>query len=190
MEIQQLIRERRSIHKFVDSPVEPQRLIELLSQAERLSSDEEAVRWRYIFAVSSDERLRLADYMMEKAVENRIAKVALSPILKSYHKHYRQVPASIIFIAQQSGDRIQDEIAFGTTCRIIQNFQLLAWEEGLGMLWMTDPILMNEAFFGNVGLKQNEKFVGLLNIGYFEKVPKERPRTLAEKRWSALEDIN
>ncbi|WP_136605593.1 nitroreductase family protein [Paenibacillus dokdonensis] len=190
MESKQLIKERRTIRRFSDRSVQSQRLLELLSEAERLYSDEEPVRTRYIFALSPDEKLRLADYLMEKAVENSIVKVALSPILKSYHKHFRQVPAIIIVVAQQSGDRIQDEMIFGTTCRIIQSFQLLAWEEGMGMLWMTDPLLMKEAFFKNIGIKEGEKFMGMLNIGYPEKVPKGRSRTLAEKRWDVLEGLN
>ncbi|MCM3172328.1 nitroreductase family protein [Paenibacillus sp. MER 99-2] len=186
MEVNQLIKERRSIRKFSDRPVQLQRLKELLSEAEQLSQDEVPPRWRYVIAVSPDERLRLADYLMEKVVENPIAKVALSPILKSYHKHFRQVPASIIIIAQQNGNPIKDEMTYGTVCRIIQNFQLLAWDEGVGMLWMTDPILLNEAFSKNVGLRQGEKFVGILNIGYPEKIPKGRPRTPAEKRWTVI----
>ncbi|KIL26806.1 hypothetical protein B4133_1296 [Bacillus altitudinis] len=190
MKLEQLIRERRTIRKFNSISVSPQLVKDLLSKAESLSPYDGEVRWRYIFAGSHDERVRLADYLLEKVVDNKIAKIALSPIIKNYHRHHREVPANIIVLMKKSGDRIKDEQAFGNVCCILQSFQLLAWEEGLGMVWMTEPMLQNESFFKNIGLKENEKFVGMLNIGYFDKIPKGRKRKAAEQCWSVIREVH
>jgi Nitroreductase len=184
MSLEQLIRERRSIRKFNGMPV-PQDLVKrLLHKAEQLCSYDGEARWRYVYAGTPEARERLADYMIEKFQENKIVKLALGMLTESFHKRFVEVPANLIVFAKTDSDPIIHESSYGTVCRIMQNFQLLGWEERLGMVWITEPAIQSELFFKRVGLQEDERFVGILQIGYFDKAPKGRARTAAERSWT------
>jgi nitroreductase len=186
MSLEQLIRERRTIRKFNGSPVSQDLLIQLLKKAEQLCPYEGKARWRYIYAGSPVEKERLTGYLLEKITDNKIAKFAMGPLLKPYQKLFSEVPAYIIVLAKREREPLKDDVIYGTVCRILQNFQLLAWEQGLGMAWRTEPFIQNELFFGNIGMQEDERFVGIILLGHFDKAPKGRPRTPAEQRWTVI----
>jgi nitroreductase len=186
MSLEQLIRERRSIRKFNDKPVSQDLIIKLLHKAEQLCSYDGEARWRYVYAGTIEERERLADYVVGRFQENKIVKLVLGKLTESIHKRTAEVPANLIVFANTDSDPIIHDQNFGTVCRIMQNFQLLGWEERLGMVWITEPMMQNEAFFKGIGLQEDERFVGILQIGYFDKAPKGRTRTPAERNWTEL----
>ncbi|MGL6008729.1 MAG: nitroreductase family protein, partial [Culicoidibacterales bacterium] len=54
-----------------------------------------------------------------------------------------------------------DVLAHGA---LIQNIQLAAWEQAIGVVWKTRFFAFNEAF----GIKENEEVTGFLLLGEFE----------------------
>ncbi|MNC66063.1 Nitroreductase family protein [compost metagenome] len=63
----------------------------------------------------------------------------------------------------------------------MQNFQLAAWERGVGTIWKTDPYIYAPDFRTAIGVKPGEKIVAMVHAGYPETVPGARPRTEAGK---------
>ena len=53
----------------------------------------------------------------------------------------------------------------------MQNFQLLAWERGLGCVWKSGGLNYNPLFIEGIGLTRGQRIVGILHIGYFDKAP-------------------
>lgn len=187
MSLTALIRERRSIRKFNDVPVSQGLVFELLEQAERLYDPAEKVSLRYIYAGTPDSRNRLVDYMMEPMTASRLGKLIPDKMLGIFKKRFVDIPAHVIVIAETAADRRRSDQNYADVCSIIQNFQLLGWERRLGMLWDTESIIQNEIFFKRIGIGEGERFVGILHIGYFDKTPKGRARTLAEKKWTVFQ---
>ncbi|SDZ60001.1 Nitroreductase [Evansella caseinilytica] len=189
MHLEQLIRERRTIRKFNGIPVSENLVMQLMLKAEQLCPYEGEARWRYVYAGTPEAREKLADYLSEKIMGNKMTKLALGKLVESFHKRFMEVPANVIAIAKTDPVPGKNAEAYGRLCRILQNFQLLAWEQQLGMVWKTEPapVLQNEQFYNRIGLNEDERFVGLLQIGYFDKAPKGRTRTPAERRWTAME---
>jgi nitroreductase len=189
MSLEQLIRERRTIRKFNASPVSQKLVMELLLKAEQLCLYEGEARWRYVYAGTPEAREKLASYVSEKIMDSKMARLTLNKLMKSFHKRFMEAPANIIAVVKTDPDPIKKKEAYGTLCRILQNFQLLAWEQRLGMVWITGPapFIQSEQFHKRIGLQKDEQFVGLLQIGYFDKVPKGRTRTHAERLWTAIE---
>jgi len=186
MSLETLIRERRSIRKFNELPVSEDLVKTLLQKAEQLCPYDGEAQWRYVYAGTLEARERLSGYISEKIMESRIAKLALGKVIESYQKRFLAIPAYVIAIAKTDPDPVRNDEIYGTLCRILQNFQLLAWEQSLGMVWITEPVIQNELFYHRIGLQEGERFVGMLQIGYFDKVPKARARTPAERYWTDL----
>lgn len=188
MSLEQLIRSRRTIRKFNNLPVSQELVISLLQRAEQLCPYEGEARWRYVFAGSPEARERLANYMLEKVTDNKVAKLLLGKLSESFHKRIVEVPANVIVIAKKSSNSQINDENYGNVCRILQNFQLLGWEERLGMAWITEPYIQTETFFERITIQEDERFVGILQIGYFDKQPKGRGRTPAERKWKERQE--
>ncbi|MGJ9385743.1 nitroreductase family protein, partial [Salipaludibacillus sp. CF4.18] len=76
----------------------------------------------------------------------------------------------------------QWEEDFSATSALIQNFQLSAWENDLGVVWKTNRYNKKQEFLQAVGIKDDEKIVGVLHIGYINKIPEAKPRTRVEEK--------
>jgi nitroreductase len=186
MNVSATIRERRTIRKFKSTPVAQERIISLLNEAAGLYEAEGTPRWRCIYYDSLESRQRLAGSMIAKIKESRFGKFIPDRMTDFYSKQATEIPAHLAFIAESANTRLQSDENYAAVCSIMQNFQLLGWEHGLGMLWYTDPLIMSETFFKEIGLQNGERFAGVLSIGYFEKVPRARKRTPAEQKWTVI----
>ncbi|WP_339209605.1 nitroreductase family protein [Paenibacillus sp. FSL K6-3182] len=140
--------------------------------------------WRCIYYDSMESRLRLAESMFAKVIDSRLGKLIPSKLTGFLTKSILNTPVHLVFIAASSENHRQRDNNYAAVCSIMQNLQLVGWENGLGMLWYTDPLLNNPSFFNEIGLKAGEKFAGILNIGYFDRSPKARKRTPAEMNWT------
>lgn len=187
MSLAELIRERRSIRRFNELPVAEKLVVELLEKATQLYCSDTAVRWRYVFAGNPEARVRLAEYMLGKMKESKLGRLVPNKMMDVFKKRLEQVPANLIVIAETDPDRRIANENFAAVCSILQIFQLLGWERKLGMLWDTEPLIQNELFFKRIGVRDGERFVGILHLGYFDKIPKGRARTPAEKKWTVFD---
>jgi len=178
------IAERRTIRKFKDEPVPFELLNTLLKEASSLWKSEEQAHWRCVYYDSAASRLRLAESMFAKVTGSPLGKMIPSKLTEFLTKSVLSTPAHLVFIAESAASRRQRDENYAAVCSIMQNLQLLGWENGLGMLWYTDPMLINPSFFNEIGLKVGEKFAGILNIGYFDRPPKARKRTPAKQNWT------
>lgn len=59
--------------------------------------------------------------------------------------------------------------------------QLLAWDKGIGACWKTPAWLDNPKFREPMGVKSGERIIGMLQFGYYDLVPKEKPRKSASE---------
>jgi len=186
MSLANLIRERRSIRKNNSLPVPQELIMTLLQRAEQLCPYEGEARWRYVYAGTREAKERLVDYMCAKLLENKMSKLIPAKLIASLKNRYIQVPAQLVVIAETDPDRVKNDEIYGTVCSIIQNLQLLGWERQLGMLWGTESLFQNDLFYNGIGLREGERFVGVFMIGYYDKAPRGRSRTPAERKWSVL----
>lgn len=183
MDFSQTILERRTIRKFNASPVSRELVAALINEAAELYECEGTPRWRCIYAGTPESRERLADYMMAKMLDSKLGKLIPAKLIA---KRVTDIPAHLIVVAESGADPRQSDENYAAACSIMQTLQLLAWERGLGALWDTEPFLQSESFFTRIGVREGERFVGILHMGYFDKAPKGRKRTPAEQKWTVL----
>ena len=61
----------------------------------------------------------------------------------------------------------------------IQNMQLLAWDRGIGSCWKTPGFLDNPKFREALKVQPGERVIAMLQVGYFDEVPKGKERKQA-----------
>ncbi|MBS5885017.1 MAG: nitroreductase family protein [Clostridium sp.] len=82
----------------------------------------------------------------------------------------------------EDSNEVLKEEDYAANCALIQNFQLAAWERGLGVFWKGDAYLSSQEFREEIGVKKDEKVVAILHVGYPDIISKAHPRTpIAEK---------
>ncbi|WP_068785462.1 nitroreductase family protein [Paenibacillus phocaensis] len=183
MNFSQTIRERRTIRKFNTSPVSRELVASLINEAASLYESEGTPRWRCIYAGTPESRERLADYMMAKMLDSKLGKLIPAKMIA---KRVTDIPAHLLVVAESGADQRESDENYAAACSIMQTLQLLAWERGLGVLWDTEPFVQSESFLASIGVREGERFVGTLHLGYFDKAPKGRKRTPAEQKWTVL----
>ncbi|MWC27589.1 nitroreductase family protein [Paenibacillus sp. MMS18-CY102] len=188
MNIAKTIRERRTIRKFHETPIEQERILSLLNNAASLYESEETPHWRCVHYSTFESRQRLADSMFARIKESKLGKLIPAPITNLFKKQVSNTPVNLVFIAEAAENQRLSDNNYAAVCSIMQNLQLLGWESGLGMLWFTDPMIQGESFFNEIGLREGERFAGILHMGYFDQPLRDRrKRTPAEKKWLAMD---
>src|SRR5699024_8489716 len=72
---------------------------------------------------------------------------------------------------------------YRATASMIQNLWLLAWERELGMVWKTNPHIYQPEMKEILDVGENEKVVGLIHMGYFDRKPIRKPRIPLEDKF-------
>ena len=66
-------------------------------------------------------------------------------------------------------ERLEDYAA--ASC-MLQNMQLLAWEKGIGSCWKTPGFLDHPKFRSALNVKNGERVIAMLQLGYYDEMPK------------------
>ncbi|MCM3338419.1 nitroreductase [Paenibacillus sp. MER TA 81-3] len=184
MSIASIIRERRSIHEFNDKPVDRSLVLRLLDDAVWAPNHGLREPWRFIYA-EGEGKSKLVNGLMTILDKTKL-KGATDEQKQKFLNHLNNVPAYLIVVMPEDPrPAIWEEDLEAVSC-LIQNFQLLGWEEGIGMLWHTGDYIYNKKFRELAGVNPGEKIVGVLRLGYFDEAPKARPRTAAEELFTVL----
>lgn len=128
--------------------------------------------WRFIF-VSSEQKEGFIDQLVQTFPKE----------MQENRRNYFSQPAAFLIVVMKEDPRQKQwEEDYGAVSSLIQNFQLLAWEQKLGVVWKTNPHIYDPKVRELVGVEPGEKIVGFLHLGYFEETPKAMPRTPVKEK--------
>lgn len=166
-----LIRTRRTIRSFAPDPVDEQVLRSLLETA--CWSPNHGLRepWRFILYKGQARERFIAAVISTLSAEDR------SKHGETRSRYLRGIPLHLLVISPEDPRQKQRDEDYGAACAWIQSFQLAAWEQGIGVVWKTNPYIYAPAFRQAVGIAPGERVVGVLHIGYPLEIPPARPRT-------------
>lgn len=183
-----MVRERRSIRKFTNEPVEKDLIFDLLSDAVWAPTHGLREPWRFIlFHGEGTKKLnRLVQIIVDSVVHNAIEK---EKVLTKMLSGLKEIPAHLVVVMNEDSRQKQWEEDFAATSALIQNFQLLAWEKGLGVVWKTGDYMYHPAVKNELNVLANEKIVGILHIGYPAVIPKASPRTSVAEKLTIIDGI-
>lgn len=186
MELARLLRERRSVHVFEDRPVSLELVGELLDAAVWVPNHRMTQPWRFV-AVRGEGRMRLVeaaraiqerrekDPEKRKEAGNRMAGKLMG------------VPLLLLVVMREDPNPVTREEDYASCACIIHNLSLLAWEQGLGAVWETYPLLVHPLFREALEVGAGEKIVGSVHIGYPAKVPAAQSRIPAAERLTVID---
>ncbi|MFE4711497.1 nitroreductase [Paenibacillus sp. NPDC056722] len=169
-----IIKERRSIKQFKSDPLPEGLLEELLNVAVWAPNHGLREPWRFI-AFKGEGAKFLGD-----AAFSLIKRGAADPDFAAKRKEYlSNIPLTLIVVMPEDPRQREWDDDYGAVSALVQNFQLAAWEKGVGTIWKTDPYIYAPEFRNKLGVKPGEKIVAMVHAGYPEVVPASRPRTEA-----------
>ena len=183
MDIHDAIRTRRTIAKFTDEPVPPEILIDLLSAGIWAPNHHLTEPWRFII-IGPESRRELAGRFAElKANKVPAEDVARrSRVHAEHERKFHSIPVIVAVASACDGDEIRRREDFAATACAVQNIQLAAWAEGIGVKWSTSGLIRDPLAYRllNIDPAQQE-IIGLLFIGYPAEIPvRDRKRPLSE----------
>lgn len=183
MEIYEAIVKRRSIKKFTATPVEAAALDHALSAGLWAQNHHMTQPWRFmVLGPQTHRALAVAngDVALEMAPVDDLnvrAKMRAGAEAKFLSK-----PIIVVVSCVLKGSELDRREDFAATCCAIQNIQLAAWEQGLGMQWSSNSMTRHPRSYAVLGIfPTDEEIVAFLYFGYPAEVPPAQPRkTLAE----------
>jgi nitroreductase len=167
MELSQLIKERRSINVFEDREVPLDLVKKLLDTAVWVPNHRMTQPWRFVI-VHGEGRKRIAEINSKgKVLDTTRAQEASM----AFYNKMMAVPMYIAVVMKENPViSIREEDYASASC-IIQNFSLLAWEQGIGTVWKSYGFMYELGFREALGILPGEKVVGSVHVGYASQVP-------------------
>ncbi|WP_035186408.1 nitroreductase family protein [Alteribacter aurantiacus] len=173
--LEKMIRERRSIKSgYTTEEVKEETVVHLLESAIFAPNHGLREPWRFIFVPAEKK-----DAFIEKLVST------FPKEKQDNRRHYFSQPAAFLIVVMKEDPRQKQwDENFGAVCSMIQNFQLLAWEQRLGVVWKTNPHIYEPKVHEILNIDKDEKVVGFLHLGYFkeEDIPAPKKRTSAKEK--------
>ena len=170
MELMQAIKERRTVRRFKQIPLEKEKIIKLIDAGRRASCGGNMQRLRYIVVQETE----LLKGIFEQTAWGGHVQPNRNPLFGE------NSPMAFIVVTSPRGDAAIDAAA------AIENIQLAAWEEGIGCCWIgaykKDPV--NEL----LGLTGDMKSVFLVAIGYADECPISEDIELEDDQRYYLDD--
>lgn len=173
-----IIRERRSIKKgYNNKVVKEETIVDLLEDAIWAPTHGMRQPWRFIFVEGENQ----------KAFAKKIA--STYPVERQQNREdYLNEPSAILVVIMKKGDtQKKEDENFGATACMIQNFQLLAWEQGLGVVWKTNPHIYDPKVEEILQVKEDERIIGFLHMGYFDELPEKKERMPVRDKFTTFQ---
>jgi len=161
MDIFQVIRDRRSIRKYQDTPVEDEKIEQVLDAARLAPSWKNMQCWRFLVLREQADRTKL---------------LAAIPDDNPGKKAIAAAPVVIIVCADPAESDVENGIEYyiADTAIAFEHLCLTAHALGLGTCWMG---WYNEDQIRNAfNIPDGIRIVGLTPLGYPNQEPKPRPR--------------
>jgi nitroreductase len=178
LSIRDAILQRRSIKNFNGQPVERETLLTILDDAKWAPNHGNREPWRLVVACGK-ELTDLHELLREFGVA-KWKELSEEELIKNMKKF--TTPGAYAFVIVPEDARQKERLEdYAATSIYIQNAQLLAWDLGIGSCWKTPPFIDAPKFRQAMGVKPGERIISMLQFGYFDEMPKAKPRKPAEE---------
>jgi len=182
--IAKIIQERRSIfpHSYNGKTISKEVLTELLEQANYAPTHRLTEPWR--FKVIGGEKRDALGNLLAELYKNKVGEENMSALK---YKKTAQKPglcSHVIAICMQRDpeERIPEWEEVASVAMAVQNIWLAGTAEGIGMYWSSPSTIASAACREFLNLKEGERCLGFLFMGYHDLPVQEAKRTpMAEK---------
>jgi len=179
VELFDAILNRRTIKDFKTDPVSDAVLERALTAGLWAQNHRMTQPWRFVVlgpethqalaVAGADAQLQSLRADTDTATRDKVRAGAVQKLLSK--------PRIVAVSTLLSGDALQQREDYAATCCAIQNIQLAAWAEGLGMQWSTNKQTQQPQTYSLLAIDSAaEELIGFLYFGYPALVPAPAPR--------------
>lgn len=178
LSVRDAIIQRRSIKAYNGQPVEREELLTILEDAVWAPNHQLREPWRFVVACGK-ELFDLYEVLKEFAIPKW--KDLTTEDLEKQMKKFT-TPGGYVFVIVPEDIRQKERLEdYAAASMLIQNVQLLAWDKGIGSCWKTPGFLDNPKFRKALGVQSGERIISMLQLGYYDEMPKAAKRTSVDK---------
>jgi nitroreductase len=173
MDVDEAIRGRRSIRKFLDKPVPPQIVHEVLEAGTWAPSAKNGQQWR--FTVLTGSAKKELTTLFRRELEKLLARIGVARMGSSFNSCRIMEEAPVLILVWDSNDVNQlEESSLQSVAAAIENMLLKAHSIGLGSLWICDIYYARETLTNH--LHKTWKLVAAVALGSPTEAPQPKPR--------------
>ena len=183
MTVIETIRSRRSIFHFKSDPVPAESVLKIFEAAVWAPNHGRTEPWRFTI-LGEQTKLKVAEQYRELALKKMPVDASDDHKKKAGDAAFRKMiekPTIAAVSCIQDGDEIRRREDYAATCCAMQNVQLAAWEEGIGMQWSTGQITREHSTYAMLDIDPaGEYIIGFFYLGYPAKIPQSKRRPLQD----------
>ena len=179
MELTEAIRTRQSVNRVRDDPVPREVVEEILESAVHAPNHKITEPWRFhVFTGKGRGALakaRAETARLQAEAEGEDDEMAAGRVGRERKKAFR-APVVIAVISLAGRDEVETLENYAACAAAVQNMLLTAHSLGLGAIWRTGPAAYHERMREFFGLKDGDRVVAYLYVGYPDMGERQRRR--------------
>jgi nitroreductase len=185
LDVIRAIETRRSIGR-VKQELVPRELIErILESGVHAPNHKITEPWRFhVFSGKGRgelARVRAEIARLQAEAEGETEEMAVGRISRERKKAFR-APVIIAVISEAGRDEVETLENYAACAAAVQNMQLTAHALGLAAMWRTGPVVYHEEMRRFFGLKEGDRIVAHLYLGYSDLGERPRKREPANEK--------
>ena len=168
-ELAEVIRGRRTIELFLQTPV-PDELVRDAIEAATWAPNHHVTEPWHFYLLGEQTVKRCLDLCHEMVTAKKGQEAA-----DFKRDSWSEKPGWIVVTCRRSEDELRQREDYAACAAAMQNLMLYLWKAGVGSKWTTGDITRDSRFFDIVGFDGNEEFVvSLLWYGYPKITPEQK----------------
>ena len=175
-ELAELIRGRRTINLFLQTPVPRELVLEGIETATWAPNHHVTEPWHF-YLLGPDTTGRCLDLCYE------IVSARKGPEAANFKREsWAGKPGWLVVTCHRSDDSLREREDYAACAAAIQTLMLYLWKAGVGSKWTTGDITRDPRFAEIIGFDEAEEFVvGLVWYGYPKLTPGQRRSDLGQR---------
>lgn len=172
-EVAELIRGRRTIDLYLQTPVPEELVRDAIEAATWAPNHHVTEPWRF-YLLGDETKERCLDLCYDIVCASKGEDKAAFK-----RQSWSEKPGWLVVTCARSDDELLEREDYGACCAAVQNLLLYLWKLGLGSKWTTGPITRDDRLAEIVGFDPGKAFVvGLIWFGYPKVTPEQSRRPL------------
>jgi nitroreductase len=165
-EFAEVLRGRRTIELFLQTPVPAHLLNEAIDAATWAPNHHLTEPWHF-YALGSKTKEQCLDLCRDIVTAKKGEKAGAFK-----RQSWSEKPGWLVVTCERSEDELLQKEDYAACCAAVQNLMLYLWKAGVGSKWTTGDITRDPRFFDIVGIDEAESFVvALIWYGYPKLTP-------------------
>lgn len=174
-EFAEVLRGRRTIELFLQTPVPDELVQEAIEAATWAPNHRVTEPWRF-YLVGDETKQRCLDLCRDIVAAKKGEEAA-----DFKRESWSEKPGWLVVTCQHSDDELLEREDYAACSAAVQNFMLYLWKAGVGSKWTSGDITRDPRFFDLIGIDESEAFVvGLIWFGYPKLTPAQSRKELLE----------